>query len=1242
MSRPKKNRTTVQQEAPPRVEDLIEETERPRRRWLRWGLFALVGLLLLVFLAPTILSKTSARDYLLAKFIPADAGKLTIESMNVGWFSPLSMKGIQFADPDGNPMLVADEITGDKSLMALASNSSEIGSIVITKPVVNLLLRPDGSNLEDAIAKLVPATDEVTPEEPASSAAGISANIKLVDAQIVATELPSQTTWKLQQVNVQANLAEAAEEDWLVTAQGQLDGRPFAIDFATPMGLATEAWPLGPTGKATVKADALPLAPLRYAATRAGQPIEQLQGSVSSDLVAAWEPDTQSASQNAIPKLIANGIVQTNNLALASHSMLGPDVLRINSVRVDTKIQMANNVITIDQGDLNSDYGRASLVTTVKLDRFMDPNAIVEAIRSQQLATQGEIDIAALTRSLPHLLKIRDDVQIQSGRVSWTVNSAVQPGVATKWTGKLRTADVKVLRGGLPIDWQFPLEVDFSAVDAGDIQVENFTARSDFFALVAEGKLQQGKLQAQADLEALIFQLGQVMDLSNLYMKGKIQSYVQWSELQPNQLKLDGRTRLLDFQMTQNEQLLSQEAELNSSTVATATLNGQQIASIDSARFDVYSGQDFLVAELREPVPNPGPDSNWRLACRLGGELASWFNRAKTVGVGLDWQVAGQVDATTEVTANQKQAVIHSLQAEMKNLQAVTEGIAVNEPVVRIQTAGSIDLTTFASRFPETTVASNTVSLAANGFAVEMDPHFVVAGNVGYRADLGRLMAIMPSESGQQLKGEAAGRLALEAKGETTTFNLDGTVNNLSVFDATGAPLWDEPELTTQIVGTYDGGQDALELSTAQVVGKVLNLAAGGRASGLTSTMNIDLSGEYGYDLTGLLAIFRDMVGPDVELVGNQRQRFLVRGPVFPTQPSTALVANELVAQAGLGWDSGNVYGIPLGQAQVNAVLQNGVLQTSPLEIAVNEGRVRVEPSVHVNTEQMWMTLPLGVVAENVRLDSEMTGGWMKYIMPLLADATSAEGTFSVTLNKTEVPLMDPMAGHVEGEFVIHGGAVGPGPMATQLLDLATQIKRLVGKGESRIADPTKSWVQLQQQQIAFQMAENRVFHEGFQMVVDDVPIRTRGSVGIVDQSLAVMAEVPILDEWIASSPHLAGLKGQVISIPIGGTTSKPVLDRQALTQATMQLAKQGATGYLQGQVSKQIDKQLGGKLNEALGDELGGALRGFLGGGQPTTPGGASAPGTQQTPGVAPQQSQPVGNQLQDEVGKQLNRLFK
>ena len=1197
----------------------FEDELKPRRRgWLFWLFVLFLGLIVLVLLAPTILTRTSARDWLLAKVIPSDTAVVSVRDMQVGWFSPMKIEGLRVLDAEGKPLAEVERIEGDRSLFSLANNSSDIGSLVVTDPTLHLQLRADGSNLEDTIAKLTSSEEE--PAEPESSEpSALAAHVRVVNAKVIAVDETTGTTWNVDDLNALAILPPTTSAEWIVETDGKLDGQPFAVKMKTPMGMANEKWPLGPTGEAQLAAEALPLAPLRYAALRSGQPVEELFGTLTVNAGANWAPESGAD----IPKLNAAANIRTDNLKLAAESLIGRDVLQLASANIETKASIAHDIVTLENCDLQSDFGTASLKTVANLTKLSDPNAIVQTLRNQQLQTMGQLDVAALARALPHTMKIRDDVHIASGRVGWNVQSQVAAGVPTRWTGAMQTADVKIVRDEQPIDWQFPLEVNFAVTDGQEIELENVTARSDFFSLVGSGKLRGGTLQAQADLERLVYQLSQVIDVSDVYVRGQMLANVKWLETQPNQLKLDASTKLSKFVMTQYEKVVCQEDELNTMLTGKATLDGQSIASLDEARFDIVSAGDFLVAQLQGAVAKPDANATWPVVCRLKGNLATWMARLKPFGIADGWEIGGEIDTTTQVTANQRGVAVQSLQANVQQLSAVSDGIRVIEPIVQIETAGTVDLTTMACRFPTATIASQSVSLGANDVSVDMDPHFVVAGNIGYKADIERLMNYIPPDpanpANQRISGLAVGQVRVQSNEQTSSFQLDGNIENLRIDDLglnasspqTGqavqqgpSVLWQEPSLAMKATGSYDAIQDRLELQEANVTGRMLNLVANGSASQLATTPVVDFAGEYAYDLDGLMAVLGDMLGPDIKLTGQHRQQFSARGPIFPVVPSPRhRVADELVVKAGAAWQSATAYDVTLGSAQVDANLANGVLQVAPIEVAVGEGRARVAPTLHVNTEPLWMTMEPQVVADQIQITPDMTRKWMKYIAPLLADATHAEGRFSVALSKTEVPLMDPVAGNVNGEFTVHGGSLGPGPLATQFIQLASNIKRMIGKGESQITDPSKMWVELAPQTVAFSLQENRVYHEGFTMVIDGVTVRTRGSVGMLDESVAVMAEVPILDEWIDGTPALRGLRGQVVSIPVSGTTSRPQLDQRALAQVTTQIARSAATGYIQDQLGSKLKEKLGGgtvdeaiggaqeKLNGAIQNEIGNAL---------------------------------------------------
>jgi hypothetical protein len=91
----------------------------------------------------------------------------------------------------------------------------------------------------------------------------------------------------------------------------------------------------------------------------------------------------------------------------------------------------------------------------------------------------------------------------------------------------------------------------------------------------------------------------------------------------------------------------------------------------------------------------------------------------------------------------------------------------------------------------------------------------------------------------------------------------------------------------------------------------------------------------------------------------------------------------------------------------------------------------------------------------------------------------------------------------------------------------------------------------------------------------DDVAIRTYGSVGL-DQSLALMAEMPIPRPWIATGSANAALKDQTLKLPVGGTLTAPKVDAKALQQAGAQFVRSGAEGVILEGLNRGLERLLG------------------------------------------------------------------
>src|SRR3954467_12697582 len=130
----------------------------------------LVLVVIFIGVLPIIIAKTPLRNVLLSTAIPRDSVKVTIGDASLNWFGSPSLSTIEVKDSTGDTLLVAESIKIDRTPLHLAMNSHDLGTIQIVRPVIHIKVRPDGSNLEDALQKLLPAAakDEATTDSTTS------------------------------------------------------------------------------------------------------------------------------------------------------------------------------------------------------------------------------------------------------------------------------------------------------------------------------------------------------------------------------------------------------------------------------------------------------------------------------------------------------------------------------------------------------------------------------------------------------------------------------------------------------------------------------------------------------------------------------------------------------------------------------------------------------------------------------------------------------------------------------------------------------------------------------------------------------------------------------------------------------------------------------------------------------------------------------------------------------------------
>jgi hypothetical protein len=830
------------------------------------------------------------------------------------------------------------------------------------------------------------------------------------------------------------------------------------------------------------------------------------------------------------------------------------DVLQLASLQADCHASWQADRMDLEKSSIQCDFGNAALACTVPLggkDGFS-----FTAIMHQWQEFSGGVDLAKLAQLLPATLHLRQKMQINSGQVQWIWTSRPEQK-GTVWHGEIKAADLTAtdMVANRPIAWNKPISATFDAHDAPNTGpvVDRLLCESDFLQVEGAGttdnltvKLKKFSLQQLAD------QLGQFIDFGETKFTGEGSGNLTWKRSPDKQFDAGADIELHGFQLqTAKDQPAWREDSLLAYVAAKGQTNFDASTRIDAASLTVKSGPDQIEAKILEPVKDLQGGGVWKVWARVVGQLQNWPARLAvwlpTIG---NWQLKGSYIVEGDGVASKDGAELRLMGFAAEPLVVKTPLLNINEARIEGTVAGSWNQQKRCLQLPSASISCSTAAVAAKNvvMALPAGAPMELTGTVDYQGDAGRI--------GQWFvdpKTPAAWRVAGQLRGSADLRQTAGVVHgsataelaNLAVVDSAGKQF-QEPIVSLAAQGDYDPKSKTLQLSQCVLTSSAMTAAAAGHVSQVSGQENGQFEGKINYDLERLTGLLRPCLGPSIRVAGSGSSSASYRGPFSLAEGSAA---------ATFRWDGANLYGFPLGPAELKATMANGVAQIEPLDLAVGGGRVRLAPRLRLAPDPLEFSLPKGPLVQKVQIDPAMCGSMLQYIAPALAGVTTAQGTFSIDLDDCRIPIGDLNAASVTGRFTIHSMAIGAGPMTREL---ATFLSR-------------ETPAQLRQESVVpFQMVKGRVYHKDLELIFPDITIRSSGSIGIVDDSMDIMVQMPVPPKWQAGNTMLSqAMKNQTISVPLRGTLAKPALDQKVVADLTRQFMQKAAGNVIEGQLNK-------------------------------------------------------------------------
>lgn len=1124
----------------PNLEAAADERPEPRRRsrgvkWLRLLLVGGVLIVVLLILLPSLLKPWAA-----SKIRAALPGHTKIGNIQLAWWSPVTASNLEISpDADKSMLRIGRLNTGSSLWSVVASGGVERLSV----DDVSLDIRHDkGTTNLDRWLKDLPAQSKPSDQ---------SIHVTVRNGRLRVFLDSKQPEFELFEVSADVAIDGA---EYVIKASGQ-------NSQTSQKTLANIQLQLDER-HATVEADGFELSSIEPW-FRSVEPTSRLQGELNATGRVSWNDDGFAAS---VKRAVATNI----DIDLPVYEV---DQIQIASVEASGRLDASRQTINVD-GDIRSEFGTfvARKVHLALPQTKLDWKSIVAPFRGD---CDIDIDIAKTSTALPWLIPVREDLQLTAGRAKMKIRGGTEPH--ERLTGEVSLSDVSARGRQQEMRWEQPVLLSIDIRRDQGLQVENLHLDSDFLVARLNGSLEAGNGTVSGDLGKLHRELSRWLDLPVTKMHGQLTGELHW-ELNGDQVVGEGELDVIDALVKRSGQTPWSDARVHVDWKSVALLSETGTPALQSADFVLLtSTEDRIDWHARQS--NTGLTWNGDAVMKLEhlprAELAD--GSGTTV---IEGTLRGGIEGTTvDDTLN-----ITNVNATIDQLHIRGENVLVREPTVIFRASGSVEKKQGVAHLDQFEFTSTTVAFGGKNLLVDWRDQLSVKFDAATRADLSKLDRWIPASQSDfyRWEGEFVGNVALELALAKISGSWSGSVDKFAmrrvpVGGVSGGlaglndTIWREAKLTSKGQLTFEFDTQSL-LVDVSATSDAVELSLAGEVRDVSTTPFAALKGEIGYDYDHLQPNLQLLLGPSIKITGNGRQPIRISGPVLADSrqdPMNRPVVNpKLEAEAGVDWQSASGYGVNVGAGQLQAKLSAAVVTFTPLDFPLANGRLHAEPWVDLRSAPGRVFLKPGPIMEKVNITPDMCRTWVRFAAPLLANATRAEGQLTAQLDHAELPLGNPQSATAIGTLQIHEGRAGAGPLVHEILALAGQMQGIVKRQPTNLGQSKVDWVTLPPQEIDFRLSEGAVYHQRFEMRVKDIRLVTSGTV-YMDQTIDLVCEVPVQDEWLKSNRLLSSLRGTTFRIPVTGTLSEPKLDRRILGDLGKKMLRGATEDLLRDQLEK-------------------------------------------------------------------------
>ena len=1187
---------------------ILEQEERSQQRRTeqrrsdrsrRHKLILLAGLacsMCLVFLTPSMISHSSIGSSYLVDYLDAHGLKANVASVRIGWLTPLRVEDLKINGKAGSQIAI-EQLDLDLTVSDLFALPNDLGQINLRGVAVACSMNEGRCSIEDDFESFLHLDSQKTTT---------LADVQLHDVAISMTDTATAQCWTLTQSNASILITPASTEVSVAGVLSEPDGDHGSLQSSIKLTETADSKPVD-QWSVNLACESLPISVAelllnRFPDMALGIP-SKIHGNATGTIAVTGKSNGFIAAE-----------LQNFEIRSLIASRDGTRIWTNEHARLNGKLTLEGERLVGESLSAHTDFASATIdgafSRSFSLTGSKDnPLQWLEAIDG---SASAEIDIAALERALPGLLPLRSDVTLESGRAIAHLVSIPNGSQQQKKLHIDCDAFRAASRGRKFVIDPITLTATVSSND-GQLMAEHFEWRSAFGTAIGSGDLESGIADFNIDFGQLTNMLLPIFDMTETRFAGNASGKVQWTSGDRDIWRLtgNGQTTNLLIQLPGGRNI--QRNAMRASIEAEGRWHEKALQELTRTKVSINSLGLNINATLAEAVSDLSRDSHLPFTMKVEGRLDTME------GILDPWipqkinQLSGNFSADAKAFVGLTETTVTNGALELVQPGFNFESRRFEQPLVKIQFDGNYKWPANAMQARSITIAGDAFSLAGQGNVstdkIDMEIKYRakldrIQGSVGEQISAGDVIRPVAYHTHQDqpsdawiVLGDCEGGVSLQSIEDGLLIELSSIGQNIACLQpatqhasirAVGpwrqqnvqqqpeaTIVWSEPNLTLEARLRYQPAADTMIAEQVQIAGDWFAANLSGNARWTNTLSELQLTGASRLKMAEVAQRFSKLADIDIRASGIHEADLNLR----------AVIDNrgdvEFALATDVGWESGQFAGMNIGGTTVPIILTETSLEVEQTQIPVNSGKLAFAGQMHYRPGPLWMHLEPGATASSIKLTPEMTDRWLKYVAPLIANATKIRGTLGAQIDEATIVFDQPEQTQVTGRINIDNAEMSAGPLASQIIQGIGSLASLTNGIGPQIGPPqpgpmtaTTNLVTLPPQTVDFAVRQSIVSHERLYLNLDRAQVITSGRVSF-DGSLNMIAQVPLDTRWLGRD--LQSLAGQVVTLPIDGSISRPSLDSTSLRQIASQLGTQAiqstAENYLQQQLNKGLDK---------------------------------------------------------------------